>query len=131
MTGHLLSIAANGTLLVWDPNGKGEVINKFEHPDRFRCMAVRERDNQVLIGTMEDNIIVHFALPEELRETLDLPPRPDNCPPLPDIPSDDEENVRAARARAAAEDDYGDIDEQFIELGGEFSAIELARNISP
>ena len=47
MTGHLLSIAVNGTLLVWDPNGKGTIITKFEHPDSFRCMVVRERDNQV------------------------------------------------------------------------------------
>ena len=115
MTGHLLSIAVNGTLLVWDPNGKGTIITKFEHPDNFRCMAVRERDNQVLIGTMEGNIIVHFALPEELREELGLPPKPDNCPPTPDIPSSDDENA------AESEDEYGDIDEQFVMLGGEFS----------
>ena len=44
-------------------------------------------------GTMEDNIIVHFALPEELRDQLGLPPRPDNCPPTPDIPDSDDEEV--------------------------------------
>lgn len=116
MTGHLLSIAVNGTLLAWDPNGKGTIISKFEHHDTFRCMAVRERDNQVLIGTMEDNIIVHFALPEELRETLGLPPKPDNVPPTPEISSSEDEPEES-------DDEYGDIDEQFVMLGGEFSTL--------
>jgi WD40 repeat protein len=117
MTGHLLSIAVNGTLLVWDASGEGVIIYRFEHPDTFRCMIVRERDNQVLIGTMEDNIIVHFALPEELREDLGLPPKPDNCPPTPDVPSSDDE-------QAELEDEYGDIAEQYVMLGGEFSAVD-------
>ena len=52
MTGHLLSIAVNGTLLVWDPNGKGTIMSKFEHPERFRCMAVRERDNQAGLSSL-------------------------------------------------------------------------------
>lgn len=58
---------------------------------------------------------MHFALPEELREELGLPAKPDNCPPTPDIPESDDEP-------AESEDEYGDIDEQFVLLGGEFAA---------
>jgi hypothetical protein len=50
---------------------------------------------------MEDNIIAHFALPESLRDELGLPPKPDNCPPTPDIPDSDDEVAVAAAAAGA------------------------------
>ena len=38
-TGHLLSIATNGTLLVWD-YGKGVVLSKFEHGEAVQSSTL-------------------------------------------------------------------------------------------
>ena len=104
-----------------EESGKGEVsmqrliLDTFTHPEKFRSVAVREGDNQVLLGTAECNIVATRALPEHIWMELGLPPRQSNCPPTPAL-SDDEEVDEPNESDPI--DDYGDLDAQFEAMGG-------------
>ena len=104
-----------------EESGKGEVsmqrliLDTFTHPEKFRSVAVREGDNQVLLGTAECNIVATRALPEHIWTELGLPPRQSNCPSTPAL-SDDEEVDEPNETDPI--DDYGDLDAQFEAMGG-------------
>ena len=83
----------------------------FEHPEHFRCMAVRERDNQALFGTSEGNIIARDAFPPEVWGALGLPPR-SKAPATPSV-SGDEDSTEEIE-----DDELADIHSQFESLGG-------------
>ena len=121
LTGHVLSVAyaphhraMNGSAILWDPSAEREEDRKvavFEHPEHFRCMAVRERDNQALFGTSEGNIIARDAFPPEVWGALGLPPR-SKAPATPSV-SGDEDSTEEIE-----DDELADIHSQFESLGG-------------
>lgn len=121
LTGHVLSVAyakhhraMNGSAILWDPSAEREEDRKvavFEHPEHFRCMAVRERDNQALFGTSEGNIIARDAFPPEVWGALGLPPR-SKAPATPSV-SGDEDSTEEIE-----DDELADIHSRFESLGG-------------
>ena len=94
------------------------VVSRLEHPERFRCLAVRERENVALVGTEEGTVVERRALPEAVLEGLGVMTRKRGEA----SESEEEEEWEGRGAGAGGEEEDGeeeDIASQFEALGGE------------
>ncbi|GIL56264.1 hypothetical protein Vafri_11611 [Volvox africanus] len=56
-SGHLVSCSLDGQLLVWD-YVSGQLMHRFTHDtEEFRCLALRYDRPEVLVGTLQANIL--------------------------------------------------------------------------
>ena len=93
------------------------VVSRLEHPERFRCLAVRERENVALVGTEEGTVVERRALPEAVLEGLGVMTRKRGEA----SESEEEEEWEGRGAGAGGEEEDGeeeDIASQFEALGG-------------
>lgn len=67
-SGYLLSCGMDGLLNIWD-YGKGQILKTFGHREELRCMVMRADKSEVMVGTMQENIL-RFPLELEKLETL-------------------------------------------------------------
>ena len=94
------------------------MVSRLEHPERFRCLAVRERENVALVGTEEGTVVERRALPEAVLEGLGVMTRKRGEA----SESEEEEEWEGRGAGAGGEEEDGeeeDIASQFEALGGE------------
>ena len=55
-SGYLLSCGMDGTLNIWDYS-QGTVLKSFRHREELRCMVMRGDKSEVMVGTMQENIL--------------------------------------------------------------------------
>ncbi|KAK3282643.1 hypothetical protein CYMTET_9628 [Cymbomonas tetramitiformis] len=109
-TGHLVSCSLDGSLRIWNYT-MGEVLKTFRHKEELRCLAFRPDTNAMLVGTMQDNILL-FPLPEDMHQLTRRTSSANSSVPAElkgyeDILEKLEEQEAAELAAAAAEEEEG------------------------
>ena len=66
-SGYLLSCGMDGVLNIWDYL-QGTVLKTFRHREELRCMVMRSDKSEVMVGTMQENIL-RFPLELEKLES--------------------------------------------------------------
>ena len=63
-SGYLLSCGMDGVLNIWDYS-QGAILKTFRHREELRCMVMRSDRSEVMVGTMQENIL---CFPLELEQ---------------------------------------------------------------